>query len=295
MPRDLLSLAGWFARHLPMSFKQRLYRIPWLTGLIRSGLNRAAPHGLTQVNIAAGNAKGLVMMLDMQQEKDYWLGTYEPELQQAIMEMVLPGMVAYDLGANIGYISLLLARAVGSQGQILAFEALPANLERLATNISLNNLEDNVTIVPKAVSNSNESAHFLIGPSGGTGKTAGSAGRQELPYAESISVPAVSLDAFVFDEGHPAPDIVKMDIEGGEVLALPGMHKVLTQAQPSLLMELHGPEAARIVWEHLMECEYRIYSMSPGYPIVTSQDQLDWKAYIIARPQKQDAITPDII
>jgi FkbM family methyltransferase len=278
-----------------MSFKQSLYKIPWLSDLIRSGLNRAAPHGLTQVKVAAGNAEGLVLALDMQNEKDYWLGTYEPELQQAITEMVLPGMVAYDLGANIGYISLLLARAVGSTGQVLAFEALPANIERLRTNIVLNNLEDTVTIIPKAVSNSSESVHFLVGPSGGTGKAAGSAGRQELLYAESITVQGVALDALVYDDGYPAPDIVKMDIEGGEVLALPGMRRVLTQAKPSMLMELHGPEAAKIAWAYLMECDYRIYSMSPGYPIFTSQDQLDWKAYVIARPQRQDTVTPDSI
>ncbi len=75
--------------------------------------------------------------LDLQSEKDYWLGTYEPELQAVLADLVQPGMVAYDVGANIGYISLLLARRVGEAGKVFAFEALPANLERLRLNLAL--------------------------------------------------------------------------------------------------------------------------------------------------------------
>jgi hypothetical protein len=47
----------------------------------------------------------------MQVDKDYWLGTYEPELQAALREFIQPGMVTYDIGANIGYVSLLMAKA----------------------------------------------------------------------------------------------------------------------------------------------------------------------------------------
>ena len=63
---------------------------------------------------------------------------------------VLPGQVAYDVGANIGYISILLARSVGENGRVFAFEALPANLERLHHNISLNGMSSRVTVVPGA-------------------------------------------------------------------------------------------------------------------------------------------------
>ncbi len=284
MSELILSFASWIARRLPISIKQRIYHIPWLARPIRQGLNRAAPHGLTEITVSAGGAAGMKLALDLQSEKDYWLGTYEPVLQQAISAMVRPGMIAYDIGANIGYISMLLARAVGASGQVFAFEALPANLSRLQTNIALNNLENVIVAIPKAVSNSSKPVHFLVGPSGGTGKAEGSAGRKELPYAKSITVPAVALDAFIYNEKHPAPDVVKMDIEGGEVLALPGMRRTLSKARPLILLELHGPEAAQVAWDILSGCEYRILSMSSGYFPVTSVDQLDWKAYIIGRP-----------
>ncbi len=140
MANPLLSFAAWTSRQLPMPVKRGLYHFRPLAGLLRRALNRAAPHGATQVVVAAGGLQGLSLSLDLQQEKDYWLGTYEPDLQAAIAELVKPGMRVYDVGANIGYISLLLARRVGETGHVYAFEALPANLERLRLNLELSGL-----------------------------------------------------------------------------------------------------------------------------------------------------------
>ena len=70
---------------------------------------------------------------------------------------------------------------------------------------------------------------------------AGSAGRDDR-YESEVNVLGISLDEFVYGQGNPPPQVVKMDIEGGEVLALPGMRRVLTEARPLMLMELHGPE-----------------------------------------------------
>jgi hypothetical protein len=74
-----------------------------------------------------------------------------------------------------------------------------------------------------------------------------------------------------------------MDIEGGEVLAIPGMQRLLVEQRPLLLLELHGPEAARVAWDCLAAAGYRIYEMSPGYPLIPSLSDLNWKAYVIAR------------
>jgi hypothetical protein len=75
-----------------------------------------------------------------------------------------------------------------------------------------------------------------------------------------------------------------MDIEGGEVLALRGMGRLLSEARPLLLIELHGPESARAAWDTLTAAGYRILRMQPGYPPVPSLEALDWKAYIVAEP-----------
>ena len=280
----ILWLASLAARLLPMPVKRRLYHSPRLARLIRRGLNRAAPPGLTEVTVASGELAGMRLSLDLHAEKDYWLGTYEPDLQEAIVQLVQPGSVAYDLGANIGYISLLLARRAGAAGRVYAFEALPSNLERLRFNLALNGLEQRVVVVPGAVGDTSLPVRFFVGPSGGTGKMEGSAGRQELDYPGEISVPGIILDEFVYRDGNPPPQVVKIDIEGGEILALPGMRRILAEARPVVLLELHGPQAAQVAWEILQVCGYRISRMAPGFSALPSQQALDWKAYLVAFP-----------
>jgi len=280
--KSFLQISAYLARVLPPPLKKSLYRAGPLAQLIRDTLNRAAPEGLTETTVAAGALEGYRLSLDLQSEKDYWLGTYELELQTAIGDWVHPGWVAYDVGANIGYISLLLAKAVGETGKLFAFEALPTNVERLEKNLTLNHLATEVQVIHGAVGVVPTPVRFLIGPSGAMGKAAGSAGRSE-GHGDSIEVSGYSLDDFVFEQGNPPPQVIKMDIEGGEVLALPGMRRVLTEYRPLIFLELHGHEAAQIAWDTLTSSGYQISTMQPGYPVVQSVEELDWKSYLVAR------------
>lgn len=280
----VLSLAAGLARLLPIPFKRQLYRWKPLADSIRRLLNRAAPPGLTEVRIAAGGLEGMRLKLDLHCEKEYWLGTYETELQAAIHRFVQPGMVAYDVGANIGYISLLLARRVGAQGQVYAFEALPQNLERLRAHVAMNGLEAHIRIIPLAVVDRSGKVHFLIGPSHGTGKVKGSAGREEFAYRGTLEIEGISLDSFVYEQGHPPPQVMKIDIEGGEVLAMAGMSRVLREHPPLIFLELHGEEAARVAWSALKKNDYHLCHMHPPCQEVPSPEALDWKAYLIAFP-----------
>jgi len=284
MPNLLLAAAGLAARLLPASWKQALYKVKPLAGWIRRGLNRAAPTGLSEVRIAGGDLAGFTFQLDLQTEKDYWLGTYEPELQSALPQLVPPGAVVYDVGANIGYVSLLLARAAGEHGRVFAFEALPGNAARLRANLAQNGMQARVQLFEGAVTGASGPVRFLVHASGGMGKAAGSAGRQEERYQAEVTVQGISLDEFVYARGNPPPQVVKMDIEGGEVMALPGMARLLAEAQPVMLIELHGPESARAAWETLGAAGYRICWLRKGFPSVPSLEQMGWKAYITAWP-----------
>ncbi|MGA2490497.1 MAG: FkbM family methyltransferase [Anaerolineales bacterium] len=284
MSKFLLSLAAFSSKILPNPIKKAIYRIKPLAAFIRGQLNKAAPKGVTQVRIAAGDLAGYTILLDMQVDKDYWLGTYEPQLQAALRDLIQPGMVIYDVGANIGYVSLLLAKAAGEKGRVYAFEALPENADRWRKNMTLNGMENRVTLFAGAVTQAPGPVHFLVHASAGMGKAAGSAGRQDT-YQSEVSVPGISLDEFVYGQGNPPPNVVKMDIEGGEVLALLGMQRVLTEVRPLMLMELHGPESSRVAWDTLTAANYQICWMRPGYPVVPSLEVLGWKAYIVARPK----------
>lgn len=283
MTNLILRIAAIAARVLPMPIKRAIYQFGPLAKVSRGLLNRVAPIGVNEVVIAGGDLVGLRMQLDLKIEKDLWLGTFEPELQAALREFARPGMVAYDVGANIGYITLLMAKAVGGNGQIFAFEPLPANLERIRANLAINSVAD-VVVVPMAVGKQRGQARFLVHQSTGMGKIEGSAGRAGS-YRDVVEVDIIDLDAFIFDLGYPAPDIIKIDIEGGEVLALPGMIRVLNDVRPLLFMELHGEEAALVTWRVLSAASYNLYRMKRGYPRIEAMQDLDWKAYVVGIPE----------
>jgi FkbM family methyltransferase len=283
MKKNLLAFFTFFAKILPLPLKQALYRFPPLARLIRGSINSAVESGLSEVEVAAGDLKGYKVLLNLKAEKSRWLGTYEPELAEAVRVFLRPDMTVYDVGANIGYISLLLAHNVRPNGQVFAFEALPVNVERIRRNVALNALESRITLVPQAVADKSGELTFYVHASVGMGKVAGSAGRREEQYQAEIKVPAVSLDEFVYELGNPAPEAVKMDIEGGEVLALPGMRRILAEHHPLMLLELHGPESEKAAWEALTAAGYTLREMSAGYPVLPAADKLSWKAYVIAR------------
>ena len=284
MSRLLLKSAAWIAKRTPPALKRLLYSCKPLADLTRWSLNKVAPTELTEIEIAAGGLVGAKMFLDLQAEKDYWLGTYEGELQAAIADFVHTGMVTYDVGANIGYISLMLARVVREKGKVYAFEALPDNINRLRKNISLNHLEEIIEIVPSAVIDERKTIEFLVGPSDGMGKAAGSAGRTEFDYPRKFLVSGISLDQFVYQDGNPPPDLVKLDIEGGEVLALPGMRRTLNNIKPTIFLELHGKKAAEITWNVLSHHNYKICSIRAPYHEIPGLESLNWKAYLVAFP-----------
>jgi FkbM family methyltransferase len=221
------------------------------------------------VQIAAGELAGSWLLLDLRVDKDLWLGSYEPQMAVAIGHFVPQAGIAYDLGANVGYTALLLARALGPSGQVFAFEPLPENLQRLRRAVALNGLEARITIVPSAVGAGRGPAAFQVHPSGAMGRLESGAGR-DGGFVATTTVEVVTLDDFVFAEGHPPPQLVKMDLEGGEGPALQGMSRLLRERAPCLLIELHGPQASAAVAGELRAAGYHIYRMQANYPEVDS-------------------------
>ena len=283
MANPLLSLAAAAARWLPAPLRRSLYRLGPISSGLRSALNRAAPKGLTEVEVAGGALAGTRMILDMQKEKDYWLGTYEIDLQQAVNDFVKPSMVAYDVGANIGYVSLILAKQVGPKGKVITFEPLPKNQERFQKQLRLNQ-DAQIQLIPMAVGETTGKKEFLVHRSGGMGKISGAIGR-DTQYKDAIEVECTTLDDFIFKEGNPQPHIVKIDIEGGEGLALQGADKLISEIKPLFIIELHGKDAAEECWLILTGAGYTIHKLARNYPEVTSVSELDWKSYILARPK----------
>ncbi|HEX9680186.1 MAG TPA: FkbM family methyltransferase [Anaerolineales bacterium] len=282
MPSPLLSLAAFAARVIPDRWRSSLYRLGPLSRLIRSTLNRAAPGTPSEVRVAAGDLKGVKLVLDLKSEKPLWLGTYEPQLQAAIRTFAGPSMTVYDVGANLGYTSLLLARAVGPTGKVFAFEPDPRNLNRLAGHVAANPEGARIAIVPAAAGARGGRARLRLHRSTSMGKLEGAVGR-DSGYLRSTSVRLVSIDGFAAGRSRP-PHLVKIDVEGAEGMVLSGMQRTLDRARPAVLLELHGPEAARQAWRTLQDHGYAVFHMRRGYPPVRDPRSLAWKAYVVALP-----------
>jgi len=284
MKTIVMTLTKFFARILPSTLKQQVYRITPLARFIRISLNRVVPEGVQEVEIAGGALKGYHLALDLRKEKDYWLGTYEPVLQQCIIDFVEPGWTVFDVGANIGYISLILQKAVGDRGRVIAFEALPENIGRFKRNIELNRKTESIFLLNKAVIDREGKVDFLVGPSGATGKAAGSAGR-DITAKDTLTIEGVSLDDYIQAFPQNTPRLIKMDIEGGEILALKGMRTILATIRPLVFIEVHGRDAAEVVWQVFQDYAYRLNWMEKGYPPVESSKAIGKKAYLVAIPQ----------
>jgi FkbM family methyltransferase len=161
----------------------------------------------------------------------YWLGTYEWE-KRCLMETIIePGDVVYDIGANVGFYTLLMSRLVGPHGRVVAFEPLPRNIQFLRRHIALNHAI-NVAVYEAAVSDEPGLARFDIG---------GHTSMGHMSEQGQLEVAAVTLDHLLEDEAIPPPRIIKMDIEGGEAGALRGALELLRRFQPSILLATHGP------------------------------------------------------
>jgi FkbM family methyltransferase len=166
----------------------------------------------------------------------YVLGTSDPEEQEWLARHLRPGDVLYDLGANVGFFTLLGARLVGDTGKVFAFEPLKENFAQLEKNVSLNRFEQ-VVPVRAAVAATEGSARFG-GSSSRTDNTR--ILRVGEPAYAAEEVPVVALDAWRRRTASEPPTTIKMDVEGAEIDALEGARETIAEFKPTLLVEVHG-------------------------------------------------------
>jgi FkbM family methyltransferase len=142
-------------------------------------------------------------------------------------------MTVYDLGAHVGFYTLLFSRLVGPAGVVHAFEPVPRNISYLMRHLRLNRAT-NVRVQELAVTRQTGTVAFDSSSGVSTGRVVPSAA------SKMSRVPAVSLDDFIYARGHESPDLIKMDVEGGESDVLAGMSRLLAERPPVLLVSVHG-------------------------------------------------------
>lgn len=177
-----------------------------------------------------------------------WLGSYELEKQSVFERLVKPGDIVFDIGANVGFYTLLASTMIGPTGHVYAFEPLPRNLEYLRRHIALNKLT-NVTVFDSAVSEQTGVARFGCGTSA-TGA---------LSDDGEFSVKTIALDEL--DASLPPPSLLKIDVEGAELSVLRGAQRLLKLHKPSILLATHGREVQRQCCDLLLDRGYNVQSL----------------------------------
>jgi FkbM family methyltransferase len=226
-----------------------------LTGPVRQGTH----------TIARGPAKGMLMDA-CGSRPSYLLGTAEADIQTFLASHLRPGDTVLDLGANVGFLTLVSAAIVGPAGRVVAFEPMPGNATALRRNVELNGLT-NVEVVQAAVSRAAGSASFATNGS----DQRGSLVRATDDGGGTIVVDTVSVDDEVVRLG-VSPALIKIDVEGAELDVLIGMRRVLDLAKPTIVCEIHEQQPTL---EGRAACLLR----ELGYSVRWLEDEVESKQY----------------
>lgn len=163
---------------------------------------------------------------------------YESAAMAILPEIVNSGSVVYDIGGNIGLYARQFSRLVGADGQVYCFEPNPIALHYLSHNLAVCKA-DNYLIFPIALSDKSGSVDLVINPDN---QDLGSMVFEKRGI--HLNVQSIALDEAIARFRLRPPDVIKMDIEGGEVWAIKGMVEAIKQHRPVVLFELHGRDNA---------------------------------------------------
>ena len=227
-----------FLRNVLVLFTGRGYdRAPWMNDLhhkLSYRLHKLLPKfgitGIQKVPVPGMPARfmyvraedgGVAHQLIMYRE-------YEPYESRLMREYLKPGMTVYNIGANLGYYTILASECVGPMGKVFAFDPAPENFELLRRTVSENRLT-NVELFPSAVGAAKGSATLSLSRT-----NSGDHQLQNIPSRNHIVVDVTSIDTFV-TEGHLPPDAIIMDVQGAEFDVLRGASEQLASAKSLIL------------------------------------------------------------
>ncbi len=198
-------------------------------------------------------------------EHGYWLGSYELRKREAFEGVISPGSVVFDVGANVGYYSLLAAVLAGKMGRVYAFEPLPRNVKYLRRHVALNKMK-NIEVIEAAVSDHEGEGSFDLGASTAMG---------HLAEVGEIKVHMVSLDG-LFKAGEiQAPNFIKIDVEGAEAAVVRGAFELLQICQPVLFLDTHHRKAHEETITFLERLGYT-FEILDGKPLSETRELVAW-------------------
>jgi FkbM family methyltransferase len=226
---------------------------------------------------------GLRLRVPPGYEEHYGAG-YELGMTGALARATAPGAHCADVGAHLGYFTLLMADRAGTTGRVTAFEASPPNAAAVRSTVALNGLEGRVDVVPAAVGAEHGGRIVLFsGRRGGDMEWSTSTDFVERERVDArrgdVRVDAVSLDGHFGDE---PLDVLKVDVEGAEGDVLRGARRVLREQRPVVVLEFHRPVGWPAIGE-LLDAGYALESLD-GEPLGPFAGPDEVPYHLVARP-----------
>ncbi len=180
---------------------------------------------------------------------------------------IRPGMVVCDIGAFVGYYSLLAAQRVGSAGKVYAFEPDRHSFGFLVRNIQTNGFADIVTAVPKAISNVTEEASFYFVDGNR---------RWNSLLVRGVDVTRGTVSCTKLDEflqNQKRVDVIKIDIEGAEVRALEGMERTLARSPHVIMIVECHPQVLGLAGYEPRALVDRLEALGFGVSMIDEESQ----------------------
>ncbi len=188
-------------------------------------------------------------------------GEYEPENTRAIEDLVHPRDVVFDIGAHVGYFTVLMSQRVGPQGRVVSFEPRDINLDFLRQHVRINRC-DNVKIIDACVGDHAGAAKL---------ETRVGTGKGHVSDEGNVEVRMVVLDELVKSGDLPAPQFMKIDVEGGEMMVLEGAREIIETHHPRMVLATHSPELRQACSDFLTARGYEMQD------IQATGDGCEWR------------------
>lgn len=218
--------------------------------------------------VARGQGAGLKLVA-RGADPNFARGSYEQPMQEAVASELSAGDVLFDVGANIGFFSLIAARRVGAEGRVYAFEPVPRNAAAIRRSAQLNGLAM-IKVFPEAVGAATGRAELLLAHHIG-GAALASVGAPPDTRGR-MQVDVVTLDDAVARRGLRPPSLVKIDVEGAEIDVLHGMTEIMRRYRPKIIYEVDDAtreglaRKARTIATFMTKAGYTLAPLPACYP-----------------------------
>lgn len=219
------------------------------------------------------------MVLDLSDEgisRELWLVQAREKEHMVMLNSALkPGMTVLDIGANIGYYSVMMGKLVGEGGKVYAVEPSASNSNLLNINLGLNGMNGLVETFSVGIADKTAERNFFESEKSNWHtfypKVHSGEETESLVGSTAFTVPVVSLPDFL--EGKRRIDLMRMDVEGFEVEILTGLLPLLKDESfgPSILFEVHQPRYdddehnMRVVLQALFDTGYKVQTMASNH------------------------------